>query len=357
MIMGIESLVETFKQFLQTLQISFLFPAATLTGLSLLLYPGNITRLDDSSLLVFVTVITIVLSNMFFAFNGLIIRFIEGYEYKNSWYLYLTTSWFFVLSKWRGKKRYKKLIDKIDTCKQKIEKIENFIERYTAIENSKEFNFSENFRCIVNNNRENLKKIHSAAKHKLDQLEIERRLWFPSSEEQLLPTAFGNTLLAFEQYPWERYKMDAVALYPRLLPILKKKEYLPFLQTQKTTLDFLLNTCIVSTILGVEQLIWFTIYSSGGIFYFILAFIFLFLTLILYQSAIFVAKDWGVMVCAAFDLYRNDLRLSLNLKNIPDESIEEERKLWASVSNFINLARTDDNFTGFVYSRISKDQN
>ena len=39
---------------------------------------------------------------------------------------------------------------------------------------------------------------------------------FPTNEEFVLPTALGNTIRAFEAYPWAIYRMDSYLLLNRL---------------------------------------------------------------------------------------------------------------------------------------------
>lgn len=140
--------------------------------------------------------------------------------------------------------------------------------------------------------------------------------------------------------------MDSVYLWPRMLPILKDKKFLEFVQNEKTTMDFLLNLGLVSLVVSIEVLV--THHTSMCLVGFFLAWVF-------YYAANFVAMDWGTMVCAAFDLYREDLRKALYLPEIPAYSLEQEQEQWGRISQFIVFAETEG-FSGFNYGVQSQSE-
>ena len=80
---------------------------------------------------------------------------------------------------------------------------------------------------------------------------------FPSAYDGLSATSLGNSIAAFEDYPRIRYGIDSIALWPRLLPILRDEKYHEYVAQEKMTFDFLLNMLAVTTILGFEFIYFF----------------------------------------------------------------------------------------------------
>jgi hypothetical protein len=158
---------------------------------------------------------------------------------------------------------------------------------------------------------------------------------FPS-EDRLLPTKIGNVIAAFEEYPQTRYGMDSIALWPRLVPVLEDEGFLDYVVQEKAVFDFLLNTCVVTAILGIE-LTFITAFWR-----FFVALLILVVTciacIILYQGMYVAARQWGTVVRVAFDRHRYDLAQSLHLK--PAHTFSEEWDRWEKISQFFLYRKT-----------------
>jgi hypothetical protein len=174
--------------------------------------------------------------------------------------------------------------------------------------------------------------------HKLD-------LYYPSTFHAVLPTRIGNTITAFQDYPRTRYGMDWIALWPRLIPVLKDNDYMDLLDKDKDAFDFLLNTCLVIILLGVE-IVYMELFLGNLLHSFLIGFITLLISSVLYNGALAAAYRWGMAVRVAFDLYRHDLSLQLGLH--PAETFEEEYERWQQVSRFLLYRRKGTWFKGFL---------
>ena len=329
-----ESISETFKQIIQSLQIRFIFPSALFIIVTIILFDFKL-GIDSVNKLVIVVMMIIILSYLLSAFNGLITRLAEGYQCRNIWLFKLTDLY--------EKYKYKKIKNKIDECKNKINRINELLEAEYS-----EYKGTVSDIIIIK-----LEELNDKWEYIRSRLEDELSSRFPPNEQQRLPTALGNTIAAFENYPKIRYEMDAVVLWPRLLPIIEEKRFMPFILREKITLDFLLNTVLVCTFIIFELLFLFS--KESKLVYLISSGTLLIFSFFLYCGAISVAKDLGLIVSTAFDLYRNELRESLYLKNFSDNDLESERQTWRSISQFIKYAKTTT-FEGFVYSEPSKEK-
>ena len=153
---------------------------------------------------------------------------------------------------------------------------------------------------------------------------------FPDDERWLLPTAFGNTLRAFETYPRVMYGFESIDGWSRILGVVPE-EYRTLIDNAKTQVDFWVNLGFISLLLLGE---YFGIASYQGAFkaIWLLALIILALLIAPYRARR-VAVEWGDLVKSVFDLYRFDLLKALGVE-LP-KSRKEERALWTKVSQAI----------------------
>jgi hypothetical protein len=180
---------------------------------------------------------------------------------------------------------------------------------------------------------------------KLARLDEKINLYYPPKSEQVLPTKVGNIIAAFENYP-RRYGIDSIALWTRLVPILKNNNYLQFVSNEKIMFDFLMNMSVVTLFLGLE---FSYLYLYHGKLINVLVTLSLtgFFFWLFYQGMIHAARYWGEAFCVAFDLYRGDLYKKLNLK--PAKTFKEEYERWEKVSQFFLFRRDSIWFDEFQY--------
>jgi len=137
---------------------------------------------------------------------------------------------------------------------------------------------------------------------------------FPLSVETVLPTRFGNTVRAFESYPFRVYGADAVPIWPRLTSVISK-EFAAQLDDARTRVDFLVNlTCLgglvslaalCRALLGID---WTCDLVSAfrdlpGTREVHASLVGVAVAILAYRWAIIQAAAWGDLVKSAFDCY------------------------------------------------------
>jgi hypothetical protein len=191
---------------------------------------------------------------------------------------------------------------------------------------------------------------------------------FPLDYNFTMPTRFGNAFRALEAYPRQRYKMDAVLLWPRLIHVIPNEYYVK-LDESNNRLMFLVNCAvlslgmaILSTFAVIYQLLMLRLAGMGKTYllYFIPvipedaikyeqnAYIYLFniaimmlLFAIFYRAAIPIVVQYGDLVKSAFDLFRFPLINALRLKQPKD--YDEETDGWENISLFIGHGLLNEN--------------
>ncbi len=159
----------------------------------------------------------------------------------------------------------------------------------------------------------------------------------PLDKEHLMPTRLGNVLRASEMYAYERYAIEEITIWPRLVPVLPA-ELIGHIDEKNNHFMFLINSALLVYCNGLFSLLFgivglpLTLFPNlikpltlkvQGFFYIgydfinpigylvISALLFGF-GYVLYSIAVNVAKEFGMNVCASFDLYRVNLLRQLN---------------------------------------------
>lgn len=177
------------------------------------------------------------------------------------------------------------------------------------------------------------------------------KISYPTSKPPYLPTRLGNVIASFEDYPQTQYRIDAVTLWSRLVPILNREKYSLYIEREKANMDFLLNMCLISVIFCAELIltgylfgrdIWGWVIITGytlAIAYFIF-----------YKTSITGALGWGSTVRVAFDLYRYQLLAALYGKS-PDD-FSSERDTWLNISEFYSIQRAESPKPMIDYTKV-----
>ena len=152
------------------------------------------------------------LSYTFYAFNGPLIRFFEGYQWRNSGFF-----------QWRERIQ-KNAFKKLQGYLEEQRKLHRQCIEDHKIRGSDPMAFTPEMQ----------KRWEECEESRFDWAKAERRfdLEYPAEPDRVLPTRLGNTMVAFEDYPRTRYGIDAIALWSRLVPLLGQNEYLDFVNRE-----------------------------------------------------------------------------------------------------------------------------
>jgi hypothetical protein len=168
----------------------------------------------------------------------------------------------------------------------------------------------------------------------------ERREYMPSNPAELLPTGLGNTIRAFEDYSWARYGVDAVVLWPRLLPTLTNENYASYVEREKAGFDFPLNMSFLLGVLAFEVAYVGLIYGESYLPWLCGAALSVFLSFVFYKVSISGAFNWGITVRVAFDLYRYKLLKALGGR--APKRFQDEVARWKQMSLFLREGKESD---------------
>ena len=155
---------------------------------------------------------------------------------------------------------------------------------------------------------------------------------YPEDTDDVLPTPFGNVIAAAERYPKKTFGMDAVVLWPFLVPTLTEKNYAQFVMRGRAVMDFLVNLTVVLAVFGcllgvVEwQASGWSVTLAGKLSLVASS------CLLTYALSIQGAASWGATVRSAFVIFRGELCQVLHLRRV--KSYAAERQLWEMASSF-----------------------
>ncbi len=324
--MNVSTIKDTIKDLAQSLRATTILPASLLVIANLYLVLPLVWKEFDSqlsSVKIIAVGLTLMGSYVLYAFNFPLIRLLEGYKFKETdWHQRNLT---------KQRKEFSSLVSRINELRRQRKLFVNRLGFDPDQDDQRPLSEEESI-------------YWDSSKAQLSELEYRFDRHFPSSIHAVLPTRLGNTIAAFEDYPRTRYGMDTIALWPRLVPILKEEQFTDFVTQEKSVLDFLLNMLVVVLVLSIE-LTYLALFL--GRFGFALG-ICLFASIVswmLYQGSVIAARQWGTTVRVAFDLYRHNLWHRLGLR--PTERFQEEYILWQQVSRFLLYRHKGAWFEGF----------
>lgn len=150
---------------------------------------------------------------------------------------------------------------------------------------------------------------------------------FPDSERFLLPTAFGNTMRAFEVYSRVMYGLDAIPAWPRLLMLIPDNNR-DLVDTAKTQMNFWINLWCLSFVFLLQYVVLTVRAGDSRAFW---AWLALPLAWLASRRARNAAVLYGETVKAAFDIYIPQLRKQLELS--PSSTPEQAREQWTDMSS------------------------
>lgn len=165
------------------------------------------------------------------------------------------------------------------------------------------------------------------------------RMQYPDCVSEVLPTAFGNAIRAFELYPADMYGADSISVWPRLLAVVSK-DVQTLINEAKALVDLGVNLCALALV--------YFVFASGsallelagvalpfgaphaGGSWAVVALVALAAAAASYRSALACVPDWGETVKSAFDCYLPALGHTLGYA-LPAQP-KARRKTWEALS-------------------------
>jgi hypothetical protein len=335
-------LVSILKSLAQSLRVSSVFPATVFVWVNVLFVLPRFMSFDPAELPVVVLILTaiLVLSYILYAFNAPLIRLAEGYSFQNETVGQILYE--------RQKRKYRAYVSELRLCEENARKVARYqlhLILHCNMVDSEGIASHEGFQKLERW-RQHWKMRAATAKRVLryHYVYFENADHAEEREAAVIPTRLGNTIASFEKYPDTRYGIQAVTMWPRLVPTLQQENFIAFVEDEKTVFDFLLNMTFMSLILAVELGCLISLRSPvRGL---LVLTVLTALAYMFYKAAEAGALNWGLTVRVAFDLYRGHLRKAFRIRE--PATLEEEREDWKSLSNFFIKGTA---FDGFVYQQ------
>lgn len=183
----------------------------------------------------------------------------------------------------------------------------------------------------------------------LNTLMAEYELAYPPSEDDILPTKFGNILKSAESYSRTRYHIDGVPMWPRLISVIPG-DYYSKVDDVSNQLSFLMN-CTVLAISYSLIILSVSVYhlaksitsqtyafeKVGG--YLILSILAILVGIVFLRATVLVVGEFGYLIRSSYDLFRRKLLIKLDL-GLP-LTLDGERDIWEDWCDFVNLGFKD----------------
>lgn len=167
---------------------------------------------------------------------------------------------------------------------------------------------------------------------------------YPPPPRQVLPTSFGNVLGAYEAYPGDRYGINCVISWPRLLHVIPDF-YRNLVEENNNFITFLLNSSLLLGLLSISSFFIAGYMALPGVpiserhvaFYLAAGTICLISAYGLYKGSAPLARVQGDLVRSCYDLFRFDLLKQLHLP-LPNDD-REEKGTWRMLETFMIAGR------------------
>jgi hypothetical protein len=169
----------------------------------------------------------------------------------------------------------------------------------------------------------------------------EFRKKYPTEISDVLPTAFGNAIRAFEVYPRDTYGADSISVWPRLLAVIPAR-FQALIDEAKALVDLCVNLCLLSAVIllssiGRTAADVYRAQVSPAVLDVRLpvaaACISVLAAFTAYRFAVMLVPDWGEQVKSAFDCYLGTLAKQLGYALPPTR--KERKKFWEAFSQMI----------------------
>jgi hypothetical protein len=163
-----------------------------------------------------------------------------------------------------------------------------------------------------------------------------RRIYYfyprPSKRNNVMPTSLGNILKSAEMYPFSRYKIDSVLIWPRLYRLFPQT-FIEDVLLVRRNLDFMLVITSLSIAFALITGVYLFIARADWWLFLLCFWGGLIVAWISYRSALSTAVSVGIHIRVAFDLYREELLKQMRIPLPPNQAAE--KITWDQVCKFL----------------------
>ena len=154
--------------------------------------------------------------------------------------------------------------------------------------------------------------------------------------QSLMPTTFGNIFRSIELYPNWKYGMDGVFFWTNLTSTISEPERKD-LDFKYAFVNMYAYLCIIfglnCFVFGIIPV--FLIGKIIDIRFFVIALIFLLVSILCYNILLDSAVSYGKSVRSIFDLHRKELLEKFDLKSIGINSTSDEKEIWKRIKDYL----------------------
>jgi hypothetical protein len=161
------------------------------------------------------------------------------------------------------------------------------------------------------------------------------RDWRDYPEEDLLPTALGNRIRAFERYGNSRFGLDILILWYEFVGV-ASDQVRDHIDGARQEVEVFLAGSVVFALFSIATLIPLAdpaTWSGSGWVLLIAGLIGAVVSMLSYRRAISQAEDWGAAVTGLVNTHRTEVAKAFGFE-LPD-SLEAERRMWECVNGFV----------------------
>ncbi len=177
-----------------------------------------------------------------------------------------------------------------------------------------------------------------------ESVELYNQLQFDYAQDDVAPTAMGNTALAARYYAESRYGLNLDVLWSRLQKVLQQDEkFYAVLQDAKTQLDFLVSMFWLTTIFCLIWTITLLWIARGYGQFLSLVIVGPWIAAAFYGLALQNQRAFADLLRSSVDMFRMQLLGQLHIP-LPAKA-EDERGLWTLLGNRMGYDNHDKNLT------------
>lgn len=176
------------------------------------------------------------------------------------------------------------------------------------------------------------------------------RLRFPVDENQVAPTRLGNAIRRFEEYAYDRYRLDSQALWYELTSI-APKQLVKQVENARAGVDFFVCLLYGQLLVALVSLISLGAPSPHYVTLGVTAAVLVVLPIGWYRLAWSTTDDWALAVRALVDLGRKPLAEGLCLV-LPRELVQE-REMWTQYCQMVLWPYDESRAAGLAKFRFA----